>query len=162
MRKMIIFTFLVGMVFGFSSTLLSQERANKSDYKLVSDDSRYAPGVSTLIFEYEFKGWPVKTIEQYFDDREAQDRGLSKAGQLYSGCGSPIELFNSTGKMVGKKVTCVGGDPGFVIIYSYFNSLNKVNTISGRSQKIVEDFAKGICPYAYHLYKVPECQHFDD
>jgi hypothetical protein len=163
MRGIIILSFVLTVVFASGIPVLSQEKAKRSDYKLVRDDSSYEFGRKTYFFDYEFKGVPVETIEKYFRDSEEQNNGFIETTKQYEGCGMAIDLFNDTGKINGKKVACDDKtSKRFVIIYSHFDSSNEVDTISAASRKIVEDFTKGICPYALHLYGDPTCPNFDD
>ena len=160
MRRINTLSFVLTVVFASGLPVLSQEKAKRSDYKLLDYGAANDGGD---FYDYQFKGVPVKAIEKEFNDSEEQNNGFIETTKQYEGCGIAIDLFNNTGKNVGKRVTCDDKtSKRFVIIYSYFDSLNKVNTISAASRKIVEDFTKGICPYALHLYGDTTCPNFYD
>jgi hypothetical protein len=140
----------------------SQSSTTKKDYKVINDDFIIESGKTVLIDDYAFKGSTINTREKYFDDREEQDEGLAAATKNYTGCGPQLEIFNNTGTEMGRKIVCEDKpSKTYIIAYSHFDSLNKVNVISGESRSIVEEFVKGICPYAYHLYPDIECPGFD-
>ena len=139
-----------------------QSSTTKQDYKVVNYDYLVESGKKVLIYDYAFKGSTIKTREKYFDDREAQGEGLAAATKDYTGCGPQLEIFTNTGTIMGRKIVCENKpSKTYVIAYSHFDVLNKVNVISGESRRIVEEFVKGICPYAYHLYPDIECPGFD-
>ena len=160
MNKTILGLFLV--VFALVSAY-PQSNTTKKDYRVVNHDSTTESGMNVLIADYAFKGSTIKTREKYFDDREAQDEGLAAATKNYTGCGPQLEIFTNTGKIIGRKIVCENKSSNtYVIAYSHFDVLNKVNVISGESRRIVEEFVKGICPYAYHLYPDIECPGFGE
>lgn len=139
-----------------------QSNTTKKDYKIINHDYIIESGKGVAIVEYAFKGSPIKTREMYFRDTEEQDEGLATATKSYKGCGPQLEIFNNTGMKMGRKIVCEDKpSKTYIIAYSHFDSLNKVNVISGESRRIVEDFVKGICPYAYHLYPEIECPGSD-
>lgn len=156
------FSLLLLMVLFVSVSAHSQSSTTRKDYKVVSDDYLVESGKKVLIAEYAFKGSTIKTREKYFDDREEQDEGLAAATKSYTGCGPQLEIINNVGKKMGRKIVCEDElSKTYTIAYSHFDTLNKVNVISGKSRHIVEEFVKGICPYAFHLYPDIECPGFD-
>ena len=139
----------------------AQSNTTKKDYKIVSDDIIIESGNKVLLTEYDFKTSTIKTREKYFKDRQTQDEGLATATKNFTGCSAQLDIFGRTGR-VGRKILCEDiSAKTYVIAYSHFDVLNKVNVISGDSRRIVEEFVKGICPYAYHLYPEIECPGFD-
>lgn len=141
----------------------SQSGATSKDYKLVSTDSATESGREVLIADYVFKGSTIKTREKYFKNRKEQNEGLAAATKNYAGCGPQVEIFDNTGILRGRKIVCEDKpSKTYTIAYSHYDVLNKVNVISGESERIVEEFVKGICPYAYHLYPEIECPGNDD
>lgn len=134
-----------------------QSSTTKKDYKVVNWNNITESGKKVLITEYYFMGSTIKTREKYFDDPEEQDEGLEAATEKYTGCGPQIDIFNSTGTVMGRKIEC-DDTPSktYIIAYSHFDSLNKIYVISGASQRIVEKFVTE-CPFLYHLHPDIEC-----
>ncbi len=136
----------------------SQSSTARKEYKVVSHDYILESGKKVLIYNYTFKSSTIKIREKYFNDPDEQDEGLSAAAKHYTGCGPQLDIFNNIGIKMGRKIVCEDNQSKtYIILYSHFDSLNKVNLISGKSRRIVEEFVKGICPYAYHLYPDIEC-----
>lgn len=140
----------------------AQSETSRKDYKVINQDYTVEAGKGVSILEYDFKGFKVKTYERYFSDRGQQDEGLAIAAKNHTGCGKQTEIYNISGIEIGRKIVCEDKlSKTYTIIYSHFDLLNKVNVISGGSQRIVEEFVQGICPYAYHLYPYIECPGSD-
>jgi len=161
MKKTLSLTFGLLLVLFAWVSAHPQSNTTKKDYKVVSDHYITESRNKVLITEYDFKGSTIKTREKYFHDRETQDEGLEAATKNYTGCGPQIDIFNDAGTILGRKIVCEDiPAKAYIIAYSHFDSLNKVNVISGESRRIVEEFVKGICPYAYHLDPGIECPGF--
>jgi len=140
-----------------------QSTTTRRDYKVIKDGSANESGNNVLIYDYAFKGSTIKTREKYFNDRKAQDEGLAAATKNHPGCGPQLEIFTNTGKIIGRKIVCENKPSKiYVIAYSHYDVLNKVNVISGKSRRIVEEFVNGICPYAYHLDPDIDCPGFGE
>jgi len=158
MKKTLSLTFLLLLALIGWVSAHSQSSTARKDYKVVSHDYILESGKKVLIYNYTFKGSTIKTREKYFNDREEQDEELSAATKHYTGCGPQLDIFSNIGIKMGRKIVCEDNQSKtYIIVYSHFDSLNKVNLISGKSRRIVEEFVKGICPYAYHLYPDIEC-----
>jgi hypothetical protein len=162
MDKTLSFMFGLLLVLFASVSAHPQSDTTKKDYKVVDYGVSPEPGEDALFVDYAFKGSTIKTREKYFNGRETQDEGLAAATKNYTGCGPQLEIFTNTGKIIGRKIVCENkSSKTYVIAYSHFDVLNKVNVISGESRRIVEEFVQGICPYACHLYPDIECPGFD-
>lgn len=163
-KKTALILILFGFIFSMNSPCFSQNKRKAHDYKFLdwyAEESEITDKI--LVTNYEFKGIPVTTIEQYYRNSDDQEIGLRETVSKWSGCANKTDLADKNGKAVGKKYVCdtkISGKKAYIIGYTYFDNLNKAIYIIGKSKKIVERFAKGICPLALQLYNDKRCPEF--
>jgi hypothetical protein len=162
-QKDILISLSIIFIVVFSLPCFSQDK-KYHNYKVIGLETNVSSkGVNEIETNYQFKGFQVKTIEQYYRNSDDQQKGLVETLSKWKGCMKISNLVDKTGKVAGKRYICstkVSGENKFIIGYTYFDSLNKAIYIIGNSAREVAMFSKGICPLARHLYNDRGCPEF--